>query len=238
MLGTLFGVGVGPGRADWLTMRAVEILRSVGVVAHPGTRHDGYALNIVSHLLDPQRQDIVGLELPMQGAEDSWKPHWQQSARRLAKYLATGDDVAVITEGDPMLYSTFGYVMQAVLKVLPTLQVEVVPGVSSMAGAAAQLQMPLVYGRDTLAVVPSGSREDIFQALTYHHTVVFLKVGRMITTLIAVLSDMQLLDRAVAISHVSSNRQEIVSDIRQLLEPDRIVPYMTIVIVSKDAKEC
>ncbi|MDA8195458.1 MAG: precorrin-2 C(20)-methyltransferase [Thermaerobacter sp.] len=233
--GRLYGVGVGPGNPEWLTLRAVAVLQAVDVVAHPG-KHDGYALRIVAPLIDSVRQEILPLNFPMEGDPLTWESAWQRGAETICDRLRRGAEVAFITEGDPLLYSTFGYVLGKVRTVCPRAGIEVVPGISAVSGSAARLQLPLVSGRQSLAVVPAGDPSVMRSALANHDTVVFLKVGAALETLIAVLEEAGCLQRAVAISHASSGHELITHDLRTwqaaVGSPAPPIPYMTLVVVA------
>ena len=106
--GRLYGVGVGPGDPELLTVKAQRVLQSV-----PGVSRESYAYGIVKHLIDEARQDVVRAKFPTNDEEAAGEV-WRNAARDLAVRLEAGDDVAFITEGDPMLYSTFAYVLETI----------------------------------------------------------------------------------------------------------------------------
>lgn len=227
-MGTLYGVGVGPGNPQWLTVKGQQILTSVPVVAYPA---GGYALHIVADLLDTGRQELLALDFPMTRDAGRLEPAWRQAAAQVLLRMARGQDVAVITEGDPSLYSTFGYLAQKIRERQPFAPVQVVPGISSINGSAAQLGLMLAEKDDTVAVIPaSRGSEVVRRALADYDTVILLKVAKVFPDVVSAIEDAGLLAQATLISWVSSEREQIVHDLRDVAEP---LPYMTLVVVKK-----
>ena len=141
--GCLYGVGVGPGDPELLTRKALRILQQVPVICTPQseTSNESYALEIVSEFLDRAKQEILRLTFPTDDAEGA-AGVWRRGAEIIAEKLLAGQDVAFITEGDPMLYSTFAYVLEGITSAHPSISVEIVPGVSSVMAAAASAAIP------------------------------------------------------------------------------------------------
>src|SRR5205085_7837234 len=119
--GTLYGVGVGPGDPELLTLKALRILQQVPVVFVPVARGGArsYARAVVEEHVDPARQQIVELVFAMRADPGTRSGRWRENARVIADHLAHGADAAFITEGDPMLYSTFGHIRGALTQDLP-----------------------------------------------------------------------------------------------------------------------
>jgi len=166
MVGKLYGVGVGPGDPELLTLRAIRILQSVEVVVAPEGGREHLAYRVVQPYL---KNTVIFLPFRMgQGAESLA----QHDVERVRKFLESGKEVAFITLGDPLLYSTF----VTLWRCLPEVEVEIVPGVSSFQLAAAKLKVPLAQGRERLAVLSGeGLTERILE--DFEHLVIF-KVSR------------------------------------------------------------
>jgi precorrin-2 C(20)-methyltransferase len=149
--GKFWAVGVGPGAADLLTLRAADVLRRVHVVYHAGPQPDqGRAWEVVRGLLSPQQEVRLLLSGSMRDA--AYRP----GVERIAADCRRGLDVAFVTEGDPTLYSTAAHVWQSLQEIAPEVPVEIVPAVSSITAAAARAAWPLAQKGDLLAVVPAG----------------------------------------------------------------------------------
>ncbi len=153
-LGTFYGVGVGPGDPELLTLKAVRVLREVDVVFAAGHERSGrsHALEIARAHIPPEAAVRV---LPFRHTfEDveSREAH-RAHARAVAEVLRGGRSAAFLTLGDPLTYSTFTYLLEALRELEPGVPVEVIPGITSFAAAAAEACIPLVEGDESLAVV-------------------------------------------------------------------------------------
>src|SRR5262245_20573306 len=105
---TFYGVGVGPGDPELLTLKAQRILQAVPVVAVPkGSGKRSYAYSVVQAFLDETRQEVLELTFSMSKEEEVQRPYWQAAMEEIEKRLAQRKDVAFLTEGDPFFYSTF-----------------------------------------------------------------------------------------------------------------------------------
>ena len=129
--GCFYGIGVGPGDPELLTLKALRILQEVPIICVPRseTSQESYALDIVGSFLDREKQEILRIIFPTDD-EDAAAAVWRGAGDTIGAHLSQGKDVAFITEGDPMLYSTFAYVLDAIsAPVIPSVAVEIVPGV-------------------------------------------------------------------------------------------------------------
>lgn len=187
--GTLFGVGVGPGAPDLLTVRAVNVLRRVPVVAAPRAAREGesLALRIARGAAgEVPGQETLLLTFPMTHDRPAREAARAAASREIGARLAAGLDVAFVTEGDPLLYSTF-------LDLLPDRSggpggaaagrgrapVEIVPGVSSITAVGAAAGVALADGSDRVAVLPAGRAVPALHRLAREfETLVLLKAGR------------------------------------------------------------
>jgi precorrin-2/cobalt-factor-2 C20-methyltransferase len=231
--GTLYGLGVGPGDPELMTLKAARVLREVDVLAVPVAQKDGdsYALTIAEPLLRAEpgsRPEVVRLHFPMIRSVEAREQHRRAAARSVAEALHAGRDVAFLTEGDPLLHSTFIYVLRHLPGELP---VTVVPGVSSVMAAAAQVPVPLVNGDQRLALMPATfeAMDELRRVLRDFDTVVLLKVHRVLDQLLDLLEAMRLLDEAVLIERASHEAGRVVRDVRTLRGAK--VHYLSLLIV-------
>ena len=229
--GRLFGVGVGPGDPELLTLKALRVLQAVPVICVPQskTQPDSYALSIVREFLDPHKQETLRLTFPIDDPEGA-AGVWLDAARAIAQKLQQGQDVAFITEGDPMLYSTFSYVLYSIRSAYPTIPIEIVPGVSSVMAAAASGGVPLATHGQRLAVLPVVyGIDDLSEAIANYDTIVLMKVNRTLLAAIANLESLGLAGKAIYVRRASTAGEQVVRDLGQLSAED--VDYFSLLII-------
>jgi len=232
--GTFFGVGVGPGDPELMTVKARRILRQVPVVCVPKSREDSgsYVLTIVAQVIDRQRQELLELVFPMIRDRARLAECWAAALKKIVTRLRAGEDVAFVTEGDPFIYSTFVHLYALVRQRYPQLPVKVVPGVSSINAAAAAAGLPLVDGAERIAVLPAAYEDgQLAEVLKDFDAVVLLKVNRVFDRVLALLEELDLAGRAVYVRRCGSSDQEIVRDITRLRGKE--LDYLSLVIVRK-----
>ena len=178
--GKLFGIGVGPGDTELLTLKAARILKSVPVVFSPKSskEKESIALSIVKPVLE-ERKDYKRLMLvepifPMIEDKEELEKIWTSASELIAQYLDTGRDVAFITLGDPSIFSTYSYVQK---RLIDRYEIETVPGITSFTACAATRNKALVEQNDILSVVPKidDRLEDV---LEYSDAIVLMKASR------------------------------------------------------------
>ena len=232
-VGTLFGVGVGPGDPELLTLKALRIIRAAAVICVPQseTRPDSYALGIIREYLDADKQEVLRLPFPVDDPKGA-AGVWRSGADTLAQRLYGGQDVAFITEGDPMLFSTFIYVLEAMTAAHPSIPVEIIPGVSSVMAAAASSKVPLATHGQRLAVLPTVyGIDDLSEAIASYDTIVLMKVNRELLDALENLDGLGLAGKTVFVRRVSTPNEKLVSDVKQLTQED--VDYFSLLIVKR-----
>ena len=154
-IGCLYGIGVGPGDPELLTLKALKAIQRVPVICVPqaANRRDSYALSIVKDYVKPE-QEILRAPFPTDDAEGAAQA-WREASEMVAERLRKGQDVAFLTEGDPMLYSTFSYILTGVQELCPEAPIVIIPGVSSVMAAAASSGVPLATHGQRLAILPA-----------------------------------------------------------------------------------
>lgn len=227
-VGTVYGIGVGPGDPDLITLKAYKILQSVPVVAWPAPMEgDSLARSIASpHLPDdlieiPIRMPMVEARFPAERVYDS-------AADEIAGHVSEGRDVAVLCEGDPFFYGSFMYLFA---RLVDECRVEVVPGVSSLMASAAMTGAPLASRNDSLTVLPAPLPEaDIAARLTGTDAAVFIKVGRHFAKIRRALVAEGMADSAFYIQHATMEKQQIMP----LADaPDDDVPYFSMILAHR-----
>ncbi|MHB1652023.1 MAG: precorrin-2 C(20)-methyltransferase [Desulfitobacteriaceae bacterium] len=200
-----YGVGVGPGDPRLLTLRAIEVLRDVDIIAIPKSR-----LERESVAWEIARKhcrltiELLELELPMTSDRETLQAAWQKGAEAVLEKLATGRSVAFVTLGDPSLYSTYSYLLESLRGKLPENLIETVPGITAMSAAAARVNLPLAEGDEPLLILPSA--EGIENYLDFPN-LVLMKVSRRLSEL---LSTLEVAKRpSVLLTRVGQSREEI-----------------------------
>jgi len=218
-IGRFYGVGVGPGDPELLTLKAQKILYRVPIIFVPqkSEESDGFARSIIAAQITNPHQKIIGLVFPMLKAGKELTSHWEKAAERVWEQLSAGKDCALINLGDPLLYGTFIYILNTLRAKHPEIVVEVIPGITSVAAAAAASVLPLASNNERVAII-SSETDGVFirETLRNFDTVVFLKVTSIFDKLLDILEELDLTGCAVYVRRCSLAEEEIVKDIRKL----------------------
>ena len=232
-LGTLYGIGVGPGDPEWMTVKAARVLSHCRHVCVPrsGAAADSVALEIARPYLRP---DAVVHEqsFPMTADAEVLRQHWRQAAQEVYDILRGGDDCCFLTLGDALLYSTYIYLLRELRAIDPAAPVVTVPGITAFSAAAALTNCPVGEGKQLVTIVPAS--DDLGQftaALDRGGTVVLMKVGTRLEKVLDALDARGLLDRTVFVSHAGMPEQRIETDLRRLRGESEMAGYLSILII-------
>ncbi len=227
-MATLYGIGVGPGDPELLTLKALRIVRAVPVLAYPAPETgDSLARAIVApHLTGGQTE--IAIRIPLEVARFPAQEVYDAAAQDIAAHLKQGSDVAVLCQGDPFFYGSFMYLFGRLARDWKTV---VVPGVSSLMACAAALGTPLAARDDALCVLPAPLPEDVLEArLRDCDCAAIIKLGRHFPKVKRVLDRLGLATRARYVEHASMQNQRV----RALSEiGDGEVPYFAMLLVHK-----
>lgn len=233
MIGTLYGLGVGPGDPELLTIKAFRKLKESPVIAYPKKRKGSksYAERIINVYITPGEKEMLGLVFPMTKDPTILEREWANTVEQVWEKLKTGKDVAFVTEGDPLLYSTFIHMMNLVKERHPEVKIHTVPGISSINGAASRLGIALAEGDDHVAIVPArDDYEAMKKALIDNDCVIFIKVAKVMELMLQVLRELDLVDKASVVTKVTSD-EEVIWDIQELERAE--LEYLTLMVVRK-----
>ena len=226
--GKLWGVGVGPGDPELLTLKAVRVLRQADVIMLPDTGgQEKTALNIVKDYVEGKT--LTFAKMPMVRDTAVMDEAHEQAAGEICALLDQGKQVAFLTLGDPAIYSTYLYVHENVLR--RGYPVEGVPGVPSFCAAAARLNRSLCQGREPLLVIPTGGDQKAL--LDVPANKVFMKAGRSILDLQQTLAEKGRLDEAAMVENCGMANERIYPHFGDLQEPSG---YFSLVI-AKEKKQ-
>lgn len=231
-LGTLYGIGVGPGDPALLTVKGATILARVPRVFVPRgrLRSESLALEIAAPHLRP---DAVVAELlfPMTTDQTELAARWQDAARAVLVVLEQGEEAAFLTLGDPLLYSTFIYLVRALKELCPEVPVQTVPGVTAFSAAAAAATFAVGEAKRPVVIVPTADDlTTVRQALAMRANVVLMKISHRLPDLVTLLEEHQALDRAVLVSRVGLPEEQIATDLRALLDCPQ-AGYLAVILV-------
>jgi len=230
--GTLYGIGVGPGDPDLITLKAVKILQKVDVVlAAASTKNEAsLALSIAApHLREGA--EVVRLNFPMTRDQDVLDKAWRANADTVYALLQSGKSAAFLTLGDPLTYSTFGYLLRTLNGLLAAIPVEVVPGITSYQAAAAHTGRVLVESGESLAVVSGVASEDeLTRALSGVQCAVILKAYKNLPVIKKVLAKLGLSDSSVFVTRLGHEGQEVISSLDAVPEKPS---YFSLILVRR-----
>ena len=226
--GKLWGVGVGPGDPELMTVKAVRVLREADIVIVPdASSGDKVALNIAKDYLKGKQIQFV--KTPMVRDKDVMNAAHEQAADVICGLLDQGKQVAFLTLGDPAIYSTYMYIHEKVLRRGYT--VEVVPGIPSFCAAAARLNRSLCLGREPLTIIPASHNQE--EMMDIPGNKVFMKAGRSILELQQALAERGLLENASMVENCSMENEHVYPNFADLKEPSG---YFSLVIVKGDGQ--
>jgi len=226
MTGTIYGIGVGPGDPELVTLKALRIARSVPVLAYPAPE-DGESLarGIMAPHLQGTRTEIA-IRMPM--SEDRFPVNavYDAAAEAIAGHAAAGRDVGVLCLGDPFFYGSFMYLFA---RLAARARVEIVPGITSISAASAALGFPLAARRDVFSVVPAMLDDAALeQRLAASESLAILKLGRHFARVRVLLDRLGLAAQARYVERASFPEQRILPLAE--VDPDR-VPYFSLILV-------
>ncbi|WP_417688190.1 precorrin-2 C(20)-methyltransferase [Roseibium sp.] len=228
MAGTLYGVGLGPGDPELMTLKAYRLISNASVIAYPAPdTGPSFARSIAAGFIPATVREIP-IVVPMRVDRFPAKLIYDKAAIEIAAVLEGGEDVIVLCEGDPFFYGSFMYLFE---RLSERFACEVVPGVTSLTACAAQLQRPLTSRTDVLTVIPGPLPDDeIRSRIDTAQAVAIMKVGRHLPRLKGLLTEMGLLDQAGYVERASLPEQRVsrLADLEA-----ETAPYFSMILIYK-----
>jgi precorrin-2/cobalt-factor-2 C20-methyltransferase len=228
MNGVLYGVGVGPGDPELITLKSLRLIKSTEVIAYPklkGSR--SFARNIIEEFIDLPKFEIA-IEIPMTVNRLPAQRAYDAAAQEISSHLNMGKNVVFLCEGDPFFYGSFMYLHSRLYK---KYLVEIVPGVSSMTACAAMAKKPLAARNEVLTVLPGPlSKKELERRLADNNSSAIMKVGRHIKKIKSVIDRLGLMDSSLYIERASLKEQRIL----KLIDAPELAPYFSMILVSKE----
>lgn len=229
MTGTLYGIGLGPGDPELMTLKAHRLITTARVIAYPTLAGaDSFARSIAAAVIPETAREIV-MDVPMTVEREPAQAAYDTGAAQIAEALDTGDDVICLCEGDPFFYGSFMYVFA---RLSDRFNVEVVPGVTSVTACAAKAGLPLAARNERLTVLPGPLPEAELRArIEGAESVAIMKVGRHLPKIRAVIDELGYAEDAVYIERASLP-DEVVC---RLSDAPEKAPYFSMILLTKGA---
>ena len=229
MTNKFYGIGVGVGDPEEITLKAINTLKKLDVVILPEAKKDdgSVAYEIAKQYM---KEDVekVFVEFPMLKSLEERENARKENTKIVQKLLDEGKNVGFLTIGDTMTYSTYVYILEHLPK---KYLVETVPGISSFVDMASRFNFPLMIGDETLKVVSLNKKTNIEFELENNDNIVFMKVSRNFENLKQALIKTENIDKIIMVSNCGKENQKVYYDIKDLIEDD--IPYFTTLIVKK-----
>ncbi len=228
-----YGIGVGPGDSDLLTVKAVNILNEVDIIVCPQKKEgaDSFAYKIAKKHIKKDA-NIMNLVFPMVYCEDEIENKWKENAQIIAEKIHKGKSLAFITLGDPTVYSTYMYLVPY-LKDL-NVEVETVPGITSFCLVASNMNIPIAEWEEGFSVVPlrKGTDDKLAKALDDFENVIVMKPSNNCEMVAEELIKRGLENNFVLISKCGTDEQTIIRDINVI--KNKKIPYLSTIIIKKN----
>lgn len=207
MTGTLYGVGVGPGDPDLMTLKAQSLISRAGVIAYPVNGNgEGLALAIAQGEVSDKAVHVP-IHIPMCTEREPARMAYDEGAETIAGHLTAGRDVVFLCEGDPFFYGSYMYLFE---RLKNRFSCETIPGVSSITTCAAELDRPLAARNDRLKVLPAPlGTDDLRQELLNCEAAAIIKVGRHFARVRTLLDELGLAQKSYVVEQASLPEQKI-----------------------------
>lgn len=238
-LGTLHGVGVGPGDPELVTVRASKLIGSAPVLAYFAKKgRRGHARTIVEPYVRPGTQELP-LHYPLTTEMSFSDPlyvrevggFYAEAAETLANHLAAGRDVVLIAEGDPLFYGSF---MHLYIRLKDRFPVQITPGVTGFSGCASAAGLPMTWGDDVLSVLPGTlGEDDLVTRLEGTDAAVIMKLGTNFPKVRRAIARAGLVHRAVYIERGSMSGEVVLSLAEKT---DDSSPYFSLILIGGEGR--
>ncbi len=230
-IGKLYGIGVGPGDPELLTLKALRIIREAEAIYAAASSKNSYSLaaSVVEPHLSAGKY-LKKLSFPMNYERKELERAWRENAKKVVQDLSQGKDVVFLTMGDPCFYSTFSYLARAVKELLPEVEIEVVPGITAAQAAAARLKLALSEGEETVLFISGACGGKALREFASRvDTIVLYKVYRQTEDIYQVLKEKGLLEKTRGVSFCSTPKEKV---FKTFPDPTRVkLPYFSLFIL-------
>lgn len=227
-----YGVGVGPGDPELITLKAARIIQSADVICYlVNEKGDSQSLYIAQNIVSERSKDVIHFPIlmPMDRDPKVGSAVYNKAANSISGFLNEGHSVVFLCEGDPLFFGSFTYLLE---RLESDYTCEVIPGITSPQSASAVLKNPLTILKESYAVI-SGRHPDekIRETLVLHDTVVIMKAGMARPRLLSILKETKRFDHGQYLEYIGRDNQLIVSDL-SMLNAEKSGPYFSLFLIT------
>lgn len=228
-IGKLYGVGVGPGDPELITVKAIKTILKADIIAIPESGSDkNIALNIVKEAIENiESKEIIKIDMPMTRSTTVSSKSRENGANIIIDSLNKGKNIAFLTLGDPSIYSTYLYIHKKVLD--KGYKVKIIPGVPSFCAVASSLNNGLVEGGEPLHIMP-GSYNSVENGLSLKGTKVLMKTGKSINTIKRLLKEKNLYNSAQMVEKCGMDGEKVYKNLDYVKDDSS---YFSIIVVKE-----
>jgi len=234
MWGTLYGIGVGPGDPDLLTLKAVKVLKQVAHVFAAASSKNDYSLafDIVREHLPPETP-VDQMAFPMTFNAERLENAWLTNCEKVVEILRQGKNVAFLTLGDPLTFSTFIYLMRKIQQRLSGVRVKVIPGITSFQAASACATVPLSEGEESITVISGAKGGDrLKDAIEFSDNIVLMKTYKQLPKILEQIKELGMQDKCCFISRCGLEGEIIERDFSKIAAIDQ-PHYLSLMILKR-----
>jgi len=232
-LGIFYGIGVGPGDPELLTVKAARLLEKIDVVFTAASLKNDYSVAFdIAKAYIPNTTEVKRLSFQMTSHAARMQAI-RENARKVLQVLRKGENAVFLTLGDPMTYSTFTYIAKALKELEPDITIRSIPGITSYQAAASRLLVPLAEGEESLLVV-SGAQGGVALKKTVGKVdnIVMLKTYKQFDHILKTLEELNLVEHTIGISRCGFEGEEIIHDVSRF--NGKHPPYFTLLIIKPE----
>ena len=214
MSGIFYGIGVGPGDPELLTVKAIKAIENVDVLIAPKTekKEGSVALTVAKPYLKKDVEIVYQVFPMVKGFAENSTEAWEANKQEILALLQAGKNVAFLTIGDPMFYSTYIYIYR--LLEHEDVEIKTIPGIPAFAAIGSQLGYPIVEGDDVLTVIPAtASLEKVEKAMQAADNVVLMKVYKNFEEMADLLAKNDMAEQAVLVSRAGLDDEKIIYNV-------------------------
>ena len=227
MSGVLYGVGLGPGDPELMTLKAYRLISNAKVIAYPTLEgSESFARSIALDAIQTDVEEII-VNIPMSVERGPAQAAYDLGALMIAEKLDDGKDVVVLCEGDPFFYGSFMYLFS---RLSEKYKCAIVPGVTSVTACAASIATPLTARNEVLTIIPGPIDEDLLeQRIAGSEAIAIMKVGRHLAKICRVLEKLDLIKYAQYIERATLPNELVLP----LSAAPKKAPYFSMILVTK-----
>lgn len=236
--GVLYGIGLGPGDPELVTVKAVRLIKRLNHIFIPRARgaEHGLAGSIVGHYLSSDTE-ITELDFPMMRDPDEVRQKWKTNCEMICKLMQSGNDVGFVTIGDPMVFSTYLYLLDAMKGLMPNFLSVTIPGISAFSAAASLTGFPLGFRDQGFTVLPTSDDFAInHKNLQTDGTLVFMKIGARLKSLVESIEASGNIDRLAFVGRAGLEGEIVLTDLSEMKKLDAKSGNLSVLLVRVERK--